>query len=320
MRIKTAALWTLGMAVVLGLSIGVAYGERRPACGGAMRAHAQTGLGVPCVAHAQASTQQERSCPAWRWSGSGLRPEPSSGRCLPPGTCHRSRFTAHGALRLPPSPNAPHPLLPGLAGFVEYPTQELVSGLLPIDQLASLSNRSASDCIKPGEGLPGFNATNKISGGLVGGGGGGGGRDWGLGGGPAVRGRRASLAGSVPRGRHASVGNACCRPEEAGRGSRVVGGARTVAERVGSGAEGAPPPAPQCDGYGAGFTLKTWTLRVSLPVYIMAIQSVFGEGAGRAPGRSACRGLCFGPCTKRPPHPHARACEHAALACDTCAC
>lgn len=28
MRMKTAALWTLGMAVVLGLSIGVAYGER----------------------------------------------------------------------------------------------------------------------------------------------------------------------------------------------------------------------------------------------------------------------------------------------------
>ncbi|GBF96088.1 hypothetical protein Rsub_08964 [Raphidocelis subcapitata] len=110
MRIKTAALWTLGMAVVLGLSIGVAY---------------------------------------------------------------------------------------GLAGFVEYPTQELVSGLLPLDQLALLSNRSASDCIKPGEGLPGYNATNKISGGL-------------------------------------------------------------------------------CDGYGGGYTLKTWTLRVSLPVYVMAIQSVFG--------------------------------------------
>jgi len=32
----------------------------------------------------------------------------------------------------------------------------------------------------------------------------------------------------------------------------------------------------QCDGYGSGFTLTTWTLRVSLPVYIMAIQSVFG--------------------------------------------
>lgn len=28
MRIKTAALWTLGMAVVLGLSLGVAYGAR----------------------------------------------------------------------------------------------------------------------------------------------------------------------------------------------------------------------------------------------------------------------------------------------------
>jgi hypothetical protein len=33
MRIKTAALWTLGMAAVLGLSIGVAYGARSPGSG-----------------------------------------------------------------------------------------------------------------------------------------------------------------------------------------------------------------------------------------------------------------------------------------------
>ncbi|KIZ02019.1 hypothetical protein MNEG_5943 [Monoraphidium neglectum] len=110
MRVKTAFLWTLGMAVVLGLAIGVAY---------------------------------------------------------------------------------------GLAGFVEYPTQELVSGLLPLDQLPLLANYTGTDCIKPGMGLAGYNATNKIPGGL-------------------------------------------------------------------------------CDGYGANYAIKTWTLRVSLPVYIMAIQSVFG--------------------------------------------
>jgi hypothetical protein len=66
----------------------------------------------------------------------------------------------------PPSPHPP----PGLAGFVEYPTQELVSGLLPLDQLQLLSNYTGTDCIKPGMGLPGYNATNTISGGLVGGG------------------------------------------------------------------------------------------------------------------------------------------------------
>jgi len=80
MRIKSAALWTLGMAVVLGMSIGVAY---------------------------------------------------------------------------------------GLAGYVEYPTQELVSGLLPLDQLQLLPNYTNTDCIKPGMGLAGYNATNKIPGGLV---------------------------------------------------------------------------------------------------------------------------------------------------------
>jgi hypothetical protein len=45
-----------------------------------------------------------------------------------------------------------------------------VSGLLPLDQLQLLSNYTGTDCIKPGMGLPGYNATNTISGGLVGGG------------------------------------------------------------------------------------------------------------------------------------------------------
>lgn len=55
----------------------------------------------------------------------------------------------------------------GLAGFVEYPTQELVSGLLPLDQVPLLANYTGTACIKPGMSLAGYNATNKIPGGLV---------------------------------------------------------------------------------------------------------------------------------------------------------
>jgi hypothetical protein len=42
-----------------------------------------------------------------------------------------------------------------------------VSGLLPLDQLPLLANYTGTDCIKPGMGLAGYNATNKIPGGLV---------------------------------------------------------------------------------------------------------------------------------------------------------
>jgi len=49
----------------------------------------------------------------------------------------------------------------GLAGYVEYPTQELVSGLLPLTDMAGLSTLSTS-CIKPGQGLPGFNSTTPV--------------------------------------------------------------------------------------------------------------------------------------------------------------
>lgn len=120
MRVKSAALWTLGVAVVLGLAIGVAY---------------------------------------------------------------------------------------GLAGYVDYPTQELVSGLAPLSALPAAAPEAAaaaaaagsSPCIKPGMGLPGFNATSS-----------------------------AKVPGNL------------------------------------------------CDGHTAAYSSRTWTLRVSLPVYVMAVQSVTG--------------------------------------------
>jgi hypothetical protein len=45
----------------------------------------------------------------------------------------------------------------GLAGYVEYPTQELVSGLMPLDTVQNLTSLSTS-CIKPGQGL--YNTTS----------------------------------------------------------------------------------------------------------------------------------------------------------------
>ncbi len=49
----------------------------------------------------------------------------------------------------------------GLAGYVEYPTQELVSGLLPLDALGQLGNEpyASATCITPGQGFAGFNAS-----------------------------------------------------------------------------------------------------------------------------------------------------------------
>jgi hypothetical protein len=46
----------------------------------------------------------------------------------------------------------------GLAGYVEYPTQELVSGLMPLNELQSINNLPTA-CLKPGQGLAGFNST-----------------------------------------------------------------------------------------------------------------------------------------------------------------
>ncbi|KAF8067363.1 LIMR family protein [Scenedesmus sp. PABB004] len=84
----------------------------------------------------------------------------------------------------------------GLAGYVEYPVQELTSGLLPLDALQRLASFDTR-CIVPGQGFAGFAAANAT---------------------------------------------------------------RTTA----------------CDAVGGSFVAKTWTLRVSLAVYIMAVQSVMG--------------------------------------------
>ena len=121
------------MAVVLGLSIGVAYGapaaaarayQRRAPHGG--RAHGRRARLLFMLLQ-----------PAWQ--------------------------APHAPGHTQPAHLAPA----GLAGYVDYPTQELVSGLLPLDQMDLLGNYTGTDCIKPGMGLPGYNATNKIPGGLV---------------------------------------------------------------------------------------------------------------------------------------------------------
>jgi hypothetical protein len=130
MRIKSAALWTLGMAFVLGMSIGVAYGERA----GGKTSTRRFAIAAPSV--------------------------------LAFGAGRLSSSRRHAPLSSTSPPNPPPKK--GLAGFVEYPTQELVSGLLPLDQLALLPNYTATDCVKPGMGLAGYNATNAIPGGLVG--------------------------------------------------------------------------------------------------------------------------------------------------------
>lgn len=52
-------------------------------------------------------------------------------------------------------------LLPtaGLAGYVEYPTQELTSGLYPIGEMGNLTSL-ATTCIKPGQAL--FETTTAV--------------------------------------------------------------------------------------------------------------------------------------------------------------
>ncbi|WIA33236.1 hypothetical protein OEZ86_006379 [Tetradesmus obliquus] len=84
----------------------------------------------------------------------------------------------------------------GLAGYVEYPTQELLSGMLPLEQLPQLPNTTGR-CILPGQGFAGFSAAN-------------------------------------------------------------------IARKDG------------CTAFNSAFYGATWTMRVSFPVYIMAIQSVIG--------------------------------------------
>lgn len=49
----------------------------------------------------------------------------------------------------------------GLAGFVQYPTQQLVSGLAPLSQINSISNMTTV-CIKPGQALPDFTGEKLI--------------------------------------------------------------------------------------------------------------------------------------------------------------
>jgi hypothetical protein len=50
-------------------------------------------------------------------------------------------------------------LIAGLAGYVEYPTQELVSGLYPLSEVPNMSTLS-TNCIKPGQGS--YNSTTTV--------------------------------------------------------------------------------------------------------------------------------------------------------------
>ncbi len=56
--------------------------------------------------------------------------------------------------------------VPGLVGYVDYPSQQLVSGLVSVDNLANVSTTVSTDCLKPGVALPTYNGTG-IADGLV---------------------------------------------------------------------------------------------------------------------------------------------------------
>jgi hypothetical protein len=128
MRLKTGLLWTLAMVLVLGMVIGIAYGEIR----------------APSLCC---------RCPAWavRFCATSTGP---------------TKLISHNN-HIPTSSNTK--TTKGLAGYVDYPTQELVSGLLPLDDLGALASAAynGSACIRPGMGLPGLNASAPISGSLV---------------------------------------------------------------------------------------------------------------------------------------------------------
>jgi hypothetical protein len=47
----------------------------------------------------------------------------------------------------------------GLAGYVEYPTQELVSGLMPLSDMGNMTTLTTK-CIKPGQSV--FSSINTV--------------------------------------------------------------------------------------------------------------------------------------------------------------
>jgi hypothetical protein len=112
LRIKNAVLWTLAMAVVLGLAIGCAYGKWTTSSSAGAQPH-----------HTQQPQHMARAC-----------------------------------IKLP----AAQPVfvcITGLAGYVEYPTQELVSGLYPLSEVPNMAALTTK-CIKPGQGL--YNSTSTV--------------------------------------------------------------------------------------------------------------------------------------------------------------
>lgn len=222
----------------------------------------------------------------------------------------------------------------GLAGFVEYPTQELTSGILPI---AALNNLTAvtppGACIRPGQGFDGFNsATVKDQ--MV--------SD------KMISNRQAADGKTIGQVKAASAATVSWPP--AILMTRQAAGCtwplkmnvtqQALCSCTGASARCGPTPptgspcdlcchqprdlillaAPcaallQCMYNGANFVGKTWTLRVTLPVYVMAVQSVMGEQrpgphgvqAGRA-WRSSSRGWAWGQQQLWPP-PCALCCQ-----------
>ncbi|MEW5318704.1 MAG: hypothetical protein WDW38_009902 [Sanguina aurantia] len=84
----------------------------------------------------------------------------------------------------------------------------------------------------------------------------------------------ACVAGRVGRPTAHRPARGDTLPHPCGNGS---GPMRSSAQVVPAAATPVCPPACKCDGFGPTYISSTWTLRTSLPVYIMAIQSVLGE-------------------------------------------
>lgn len=170
----------------------------------------------------------------------------------------------------------------GLWGFVEYPTQQLTSGLAPIGDITNSTN-IATNCIKPGAALPGFNNTKLI-------------RCAGL---RCPRhqhrvhpalgagGRAAWSLGfqGVDTWAHTSARRPLRCPHPVA-GQPLVNACALVRTPRASAAlrprlHCHPCRDFQCSAYSDTFVSQTWTLRVSLAVYVMALQSVMGEpGSG----------------------------------------
>jgi hypothetical protein len=146
----------------------------------------------------------------------------------------------------------PDPFVAGLNGYVVYPTQQLNSGLAPLSLIGNITGNARTICIKPGQYLLDSDAS-------------------------LIKDMLVSIIDAPMHGSAAGAVLSMLRtPYSPCRASTCPSCSDTIAI-----------PSVQCDANGSAVTFAWWELRVSLPVYIMAVQSVLGKSQHLAVGAVA---------------------------------